>query len=52
MENFSNKFLAGFIIDLVDGIWREDEFAEKFGFNEQQAHQMWKVIELLRKDNQ
>ncbi len=49
-NNFSNRFLANFILDLVDGIWREDEFKDKFGFNEDTSRQMWKVVEELRKN--
>ena len=47
-EMFSTKFLANVILDLVDGIWREDELQEKFGFSEDQARQIWKTVNDIR----
>jgi len=49
MNNFSNKFLANIILDLVDGLWREDELVSEFGFSEEHASQLWKTIVELRK---
>jgi hypothetical protein len=47
----NEKFLKNIILDLVDGLWREDELVEKFGFSEKQAKQIWKSIEEIRAEN-
>lgn len=51
IEKFSNKFLKNFIVDLVDGIWSEWDFNDKFCNNEDMARQMWKVVEEIRAEN-
>ena len=40
--------LENVILDLVDGLWREDEIASNFGLSEERAKEIWAVIQELR----
>ena len=47
----NKTLLKGIILDLVDGIWREDELVEQTGLSRERAKQIWEAVEKIRKEN-
>ena len=46
----NETLLKGIILDLVNGIWREDELVEQTGLGTKRAKQVWEAIEKIRKE--